>query len=54
MRFISEAQPSLRLKRLLDFDRFDDALEFAKKHDLPLDVSFYTSEMQFFYNFYFR
>lgn len=40
VRFISEAQPSLRLKRLLDFGRFNDALEFAKQHDLSLDVNF--------------
>ncbi|KAI1708966.1 kinetochore-associated protein rod-1 [Ditylenchus destructor] len=37
IRFVSEAQPEQRLKRLIDSDRFEEALAFAKKHEISLD-----------------
>uniref|UniRef100_A0A915E7F6 RZZ complex subunit KNTC1/ROD C-terminal domain-containing protein n=1 Tax=Ditylenchus dipsaci TaxID=166011 RepID=A0A915E7F6_9BILA len=38
IRFVNEAQPSLRLKRLLDAGRYEEALVFARDADLSLDL----------------
>uniref|UniRef100_A0A914IAM4 RZZ complex subunit KNTC1/ROD C-terminal domain-containing protein n=1 Tax=Globodera rostochiensis TaxID=31243 RepID=A0A914IAM4_GLORO len=37
LRFVGEAQPALRLKKLIELKRFDDALAFAKSYNLPAD-----------------
>ncbi|KAL3091163.1 hypothetical protein niasHS_004282 [Heterodera schachtii] len=37
VRFVGEAHPALRLKKLIELKRFDDALAFAKSYNLPAD-----------------
>lgn len=45
MRFVGEAQPALRLKKLIDLKRFDEALEFAKSYNLSLDVIIFSYDL---------
>jgi len=40
IRLVKEAQPDVRLNKLLDLNRFADALEFAKANNLQLEVHF--------------
>lgn len=42
---MNEAQPIVRLNKLLDLNRFADALQFAKTNQLELDVIF---QIQYF------
>lgn len=39
IQIVYEAQPSMRLKRLLDSARFDDAEVFASKYHLDIQVA---------------